>query len=749
MLMHHNVKSRIVRRALLCAVALATGVTSTFADFSVTNGNFQQTTAQSTDISSWFNYQGADPGAWWMSAWQGPVASFNGTSIFGLSGDPSVGAWAYQSVGLNDTARSTVDLQFDVGMFSDAGETRDLGVMVQLYQTDGTFAGADGLDIVGATGATLIDSLSTTTGAITASQFQRKTLSLNLASANPTGEFFVRFANFNGGTGVGDPWTMIDNIKFITTPIHVPVDLTWVGSAAGGTWDMGTTADFSGTAGASIFLEADRPTFGNSGAVNSEGVSVVNMPSGVDTGSTVIDSSHDYLFQGAGGATGLDGSTLTKRGTGKVTFANESGNTFMGGVSIEAGTVELTGLNNGASHGINGGAIVNNGTIISNRQYANSTDINEWNPLTISQDISGTGNIVIKNHTFIGEAGQGPKNNTFTGAVTIESGFVYLGDVNGLGSMSAGTTVLSGGTLAVVDEWHLGANAVIAEPLTLNGAGVVSWFGGGNPSGALFSWEGARTFSGSVHLASTSSINTRGTSVLTLSGPLTAAAGAGLEKFGDGTLKINGATMESLTVWGGTIQQTAGTSKVKALVIEAGIVDVTNTSVAIDYVDGATPFADLVSKVTSSVIVTTSGTNYVVGVVDNATLASPLTSFGSPAVSVDASTVLVRGTLKGDSNLSGNVNFDDLLLLAQNYDPAGTGKVYAQGDTNYDGAVNFDDLLSLAQNYGLSALSQGQEALLGDTFLSDFALAMSMVPEPASVSLIFAGSSLCRRRRQA
>jgi hypothetical protein len=42
-------------------------------------------------------------------------------------------------------------------------------------------------------------------------------------------------------------------------------------------------------------------------------------------------------------------------------------------------------------------------------------------------------------------------------------------------------------------------------------------------------------------------------------------------------------------------------------------------------------------------------------------------------------------------------NFDDLLILAANYNQS--GKTYSQGDANYDGVVNFDDLLILAANY--------------------------------------------------
>jgi hypothetical protein len=53
--------------------------------------------------------------------------------------------------------------------------------------------------------------------------------------------------------------------------------------------------------------------------------------------------------------------------------------------------------------------------------------------------------------------------------------------------------------------------------------------------------------------------------------------------------------------------------------------------------------------------------------------------------------------LAGDATRDRVVNFDDLLILAKNYNK--TAVTFAQGDMNYDGVVNFDDLLILAKAY--------------------------------------------------
>jgi RHS repeat-associated protein/uncharacterized delta-60 repeat protein len=54
--------------------------------------------------------------------------------------------------------------------------------------------------------------------------------------------------------------------------------------------------------------------------------------------------------------------------------------------------------------------------------------------------------------------------------------------------------------------------------------------------------------------------------------------------------------------------------------------------------------------------------------------------------------------LRGDANGDLRVEFNDLLLLAQNYNQ-GSNKTYGQGDFDYDGDVDFNDLLTLAQRY--------------------------------------------------
>jgi hypothetical protein len=58
--------------------------------------------------------------------------------------------------------------------------------------------------------------------------------------------------------------------------------------------------------------------------------------------------------------------------------------------------------------------------------------------------------------------------------------------------------------------------------------------------------------------------------------------------------------------------------------------------------------------------------------------------------------------LSGDANHDRKVDFNDLAILAQNYNTA--GKTFAQGNFDYDpsGTVDFNDLALLAQRYNTS-----------------------------------------------
>lgn len=100
---------------------------------------------------------------------------------------------------------------------------------------------------------------------------------------------------------------------------------------------------------------------------------------------------------------------------------------------------------------------------------------------------------------------------------------------------------------------------------------------------------------------------------------------------------------------------------------------------------------------------------------------------------------------RGDANFDTKIDFDDLLILAQHYGSANVSQDIHVGDLNLDGSVNFDDLLTLAQHYESSSAIV-EAGVFDQSFAGDWALARSLVPEPAACVVLAAGM-IARRRR--
>lgn len=101
------------------------------------------------------------------------------------------------------------------------------------------------------------------------------------------------------------------------------------------------------------------------------------------------------------------------------------------------------------------------------------------------------------------------------------------------------------------------------------------------------------------------------------------------------------------------------------------------------------------------------------------------------------------GFENGDADIDFATDFDDLLILAQNYE--GTGKRWTEGDFDGDNDVDFEDLLTLAQNYDVAPeLIDGTQ--LGQSFVSEWNMALSLVPEPATLGLLLGGVAVGLRR---
>jgi autotransporter-associated beta strand protein len=138
--------------------------------------------------------------------------------------------------------------------------------------------------------------------------------------------------------------------------------------------------------------------------------------------------------------------------------------------------------------------------------------------------------------------------NTYTGATTINAGTVTVTNATGLGTTAGATTVTATGAA-------LNINGVsVAENLTLNGTGVAT-------TGAL-TGTGVSAVTGTVALATNSSIGAASvTDILTLGG-VVSGTGTNLTKVGAGTVILSAANTYNgtTTISAGTLQVGAGST---------------------------------------------------------------------------------------------------------------------------------------------------------------------------------------------
>jgi autotransporter-associated beta strand protein len=361
--------------------------------------------------------------------------------------------------------------------------------------------------------------------------------------------------------------------------------------------------------------------------------------------------------------------------------------------------------------------------------------------------------------------------SNYTGNTDVVEGVVHVRNSAGLGGGSAAVSVGSLGVGLIGSGLELSNGITVSgRTLSLAGTGVITAVppvGVDANAGALRNRSGNNTWTGQVSVTAPDTLIAVDSGELNLSGGLDGAGTARVA--GAGLLRVANVRAAGLTIDGSTVVRvnadgtSAGRSTVSALSVAGGpgtptaTLDLTNNALVVDYT-GASVLADIKSLLlagraggtwtgpglTSSTAAATAAR--ALGIAEASSLPSVPALFGT----VDASAVLVRYTIVGDADLDGQVGFGDLLVLAQNFDAAGSGKQWSDGDSDYNGVVDFADLLAIAQNYNGSAISQAQYNQLVDVAGQPFADAfMSLVvPEPTLAACAGFLALVCRRPRR-
>jgi hypothetical protein len=305
----------------------------------------------------------------------------------------------------------------------------------------------------------------------------------------------------------------------------------------------------------------------------------------------------------------------------------------------------------------------------------------------------------------------------------------------GLGTgANSGTISMSAGSLTVNGDMWLSTDSDDSANMLVSGNALLQMLGtvhaqlGNskiNQSGGTITIGSSLNW-GEGTSPTRSSIYTLSGGALWVGGTLMIASG-GTVNFNAGSL-----TAGTISAAGGQLILSAGHNKVLATSAIAassgGRIDLADNDAIVDY-QFSSPAASIRAMLsTGSLTSSAAGSGKALGYGDNKVLGFS-TFDGRP---VDPTSVLIKYTFGGDTNLDGTVNTLDFVALAGSFQKS--GKLWTDGDFNYDGTVNALDFNALASDFGKTI------APIGVTF-------GTLAPEPSSAVLILCGALALGRRQ--
>jgi len=190
-------------------ILMCLSIASMASALSITNGDFEVLGIRE-DVPDWFEEEGT-----YLRLLYSPTS----TRYMGMADDD---CWAYQSIGYNTEGVPALQIQYDIGAVEGGWAQepvipRDLVLTVSIYESDGSFTGSDDVDIEGARGVTLIDSVSVSYPAMEVGKYITDSVTLQYIGST-SGELFLRFKNEGDGVSGTEDRFAIDSVQIAELP---------------------------------------------------------------------------------------------------------------------------------------------------------------------------------------------------------------------------------------------------------------------------------------------------------------------------------------------------------------------------------------------------------------------------------------------------------------------------------------------------------------------------------------------------
>ena len=239
-------------------------------------------------------------------------------------------------------------------------------------------------------------------------------------------------------------------VDFVLTSGPVLLDV-WTGVASS-LWDL-TSLNWTNSGAASVFHQNDPLQLDDSAT----GSTVISLTTNVSPPSlTVSNVTKAYVLGSTGAVVGAV--SLVKSGGSSLTFTNSGTNTFNGGITINAGTVQFGSGSTAGNWPANSQTVSDNGNLVFNLS----------GNVTVANAITGSGTLAQNGGGVVSLTA----SNSYSGLTSVKAGTLlvdgYIGGGGGV-TNSAGATL--GGTNTIIGTVNAAGNL---NPGDVNGIGTLA-----------------------------------------------------------------------------------------------------------------------------------------------------------------------------------------------------------------------------------------------------------------------------------